>query len=907
MSTHLDVSQRLATWKIEATDPNNANYPHADLDEAIQRLQTISGLVTKLRTNTDEFNADDVVTLFGTLNSGNRMKNKVAKENPMPELRRKLLEMLDGIGNPIDKIITASNQIKYAGFSMLGELYGWVKNEEVPLYNSCAIDALGYLGYDVDQKGDAASYAALVASHEKFKQIYKKEVGQLRPDMPLNLEIDKLYNVIDKVDLKTNPSPKITTGYWRITLPDDWIIDKKDGGKARVNIWQPCLEHGIAAIGFDDDHENFQVKKFKSIQPGDKVVAFLLNKQIGGIGTVTKAYDAQLFEQRPKDQDYWDGNFWFRIGVKWQAVSLTTTVLPENTANMFYGSTIMSLSETQYADVMKAVNPDHDSAAFSGFSIEAFRFLTDLAQNNSIEWMQANKTRYANYVREPFRALFQEVGPKLKPVLDPFLIPDELEISPKSGKTLANINKRWAKGKDPYHSYYWGAFYRSSLKKQTDAQLFINMQPDNIRVGFYLNQTAKVYKQFRDRVLAHPNLFWKLITELEINDVFSFESERGAEGVEIITVSSEKDLSDWVAEGNFNLLRYFEAENSVVSSPQFADEVYDVLKQVFPVYLWAVADDWETAVEFYLSEGSDELDEDDILPELYDAERFLNTTHLQADVMEELKELLLDKKQIVLYGPPGTGKSFVAQELAKLLTELADPPEERVEMIQFHPAYSYEDFIEGIRPESKPTGDGTFTIDYPTKSGVFTTFCQNARKRPDKPHVFIIDEINRGNIARIFGELMLLLEYRQRSVPLPYSKKRFHIPENVYIIGTMNTADRSIALVDFALRRRFHFFYFKADPDLFEQWLTVHPVSVPYLATLYRALIEEEAIDDPDYAIGHSHFMKDGLSEAELRSIWRRSIEPYLREYYLENLEKAKPWYWDGAKVKQIREQNGTV
>ena len=262
--------------------------------------------------------------------------------------------------------------------------------------------------------------------------------------------------------------------------------------------------------------------------------------------------------------------------------------------------------------------------------------------------------------------------------------------------------------------------------------------------------------------------------------------------------------------------------------------------------------------------------------------------------------LLLDKKQIILYGPPGTGKTYVAQELAKWIIGLARPSADQVEMVQFHPAYSYEDFIEGIRPESKPTGDGHFTVDYPPRPGVFRRFCKVAQANPNQPHVFIIDEINRGNIPRIFGELMLLLEYRERDVPLPYSGGRFRIPPNVYLIGTMNTADRSIALVDFALRRRFHFFQFRADPDLLERWLAQHSVPVPYLAKLYRRL-SQEAIDDPDYAVGVSYFMDPELTETKLARIWQYSILPYLAEYHVEQRARVKNWEWESDFMRGIR------
>jgi len=260
---------------------------------------------------------------------------------------------------------------------------------------------------------------------------------------------------------------------------------------------------------------------------------------------------------------------------------------------------------------------------------------------------------------------------------------------------------------------------------------------------------------------------------------------------------------------------------------------------------------------------------------------------------------------LILQGPPGTGKTFVAQRLAKLLTGLAEPSTAVVETVQFHPAYSYEDFIEGIRPKSRQQ-NGQYFVEYPVEDGSFRKFCLRAQKQPDQKYIFIIDEINRGNIPRIFGELMLLLEYRDQTVTLPYSGRQFNIPPNVYLIGTMNTADRSIALVDFALRRRFHFVTFEANPDLFDRWLKAHPLHIPYLGALYRQLAKD-AIDDKQFAIGPSHFMDEHLTVKKLEQIWRWSILPYLREYYFDQPAKAERWAWDEPHVRQIREQNGSV
>ncbi len=290
--------------------------------------------------------------------------------------------------------------------------------------------------------------------------------------------------------------------------------------------------------------------------------------------------------------------------------------------------------------------------------------------------------------------------------------------------------------------------------------------------------------------------------------------------------------------------------------------------------------------------------------EPYGRADFLRQTYLTEAMADELHDLLREKQQIILYGPPGTGKTYVARHLGRWLTGLAAPPPERLTLIQFHPAYSYEEFIEGIRPETAEWG-GRQTVSYPTRPGAFVRFCR-AAAHVDGPCVFIIDEINRGNVARIFGELMLLLEYRDEAIPLPTSGAYFRIPPNVYLIGTMNTAARSIALVDFALRRRFHFFRFAADPDLFDRWLAEHPAAPPYLGALYRRLAAE-AIDDPNFAIGPSLFMRE-LDEEGLARVWRRSVLPYLEEYYVDQPARVERWAWEGELVRGLRQaQDGST
>ncbi|MFZ0544624.1 MAG: AAA family ATPase [Candidatus Promineifilaceae bacterium] len=238
------------------------------------------------------------------------------------------------------------------------------------------------------------------------------------------------------------------------------------------------------------------------------------------------------------------------------------------------------------------------------------------------------------------------------------------------------------------------------------------------------------------------------------------------------------------------------------------------------------------------------------------------------------------KGQAVFYGPPGTGKTYLAERLAHHLTAESDG---LVELVQFHPAYAYEDFIQGIRPQ---TGDDG-RLTYPMKPGRFLDFCQRAANR-DGRCVLIIDEINRANLSRVFGELMYLLEYRDRRIPLA-GGGTLRIPDRVRLIGTMNTADRSIALVDHALRRRFAFIRLAPNYDILRHYHrdTGYPIErlIPILTRL------NNHINDPHYEVGHTFFLHENLS-AVLPDIWQMEIEPYLEEYFFDRPTSVDNFRW---------------
>jgi hypothetical protein len=248
--------------------------------------------------------------------------------------------------------------------------------------------------------------------------------------------------------------------------------------------------------------------------------------------------------------------------------------------------------------------------------------------------------------------------------------------------------------------------------------------------------------------------------------------------------------------------------------------------------------------------------------------------HLPVPWLERLFGLLADKKQLILYGPPGTGKTFIAQQVGRHIAEHGGTSR----LVQFHPSYTYEDFFEGYRPRQQEGG----TLSFDLVPGALRDLAGVAESNPKLPHLLIIDEINRGNIATIFGELYFLLEYRDEAIHLQYSHdEAFRLPRNLLVMGTMNTADRSIALVDSALRRRFYFVGLIPTREpvnrVLTDWLAAHdlpPDAADVLAELNRVISDEE------FSIGPSYFMTKHGTAPDLERIWVHSIMPLLEERY---------------------------
>ena len=344
-----------------------------------------------------------------------------------------------------------------------------------------------------------------------------------------------------------------------------------------------------------------------------------------------------------------------------------------------------------------------------------------------------------------------------------------------------------------------------------------------------------------------------------------------------------------------------------VESEYFYDETRDSYKHVRKVNWthkghWKIDDNLPTKTltditnyqeftnnikELFKNEiGDVDPDENSYPP--YTEEDFLDDVYISEDKYNTLKDLLRIKKNLIIQGPPGVGKTFMAKRLAYSI--MGEKNQERCLMVQFHQSYSYEDFIQGFRPSK----DG-----FNLKNGSFYEFCKRAEDDDENKYFFIIDEINRGNLSKIFGELFMLIENDKRGeknkIRLVYSDELFYIPKNVYIIGLMNTADRSLAMLDYALRRRFRFFTLTPgfDSTGFKNYQNgLASDKFNKVIDLIKELNVKIAADETlgaGFTIGHSYFcnLKD---EKDLKNIMDYEIIPLLEEYWFDEPDKVKNW-----------------
>jgi uncharacterized protein (DUF2461 family) len=514
---------------------------------------------------------------------------------------------------------------------------------------------------------------------------------------------------------------------------------------------------------------------------------------------------------------------------------------------------------------------------FNGFCLDTFRFLEELASNNRRSWMECQRARYRFAVREPLIELCRAL---VERYVEPVLHQGhgwEFDTMPRSGHALTSICKNDYGRTRPYNTALWITFCRNGLSaKRTDAQLFVRIDATGASYGLRIGPEAREASQRLRRHIQQDAA--GIVQALREHDALTRcrfgESSPGASDS---VVSAPDDLRAWASARELIVRKHVEAGSPLLSSEEFVGDVLLTFDSLLPLFACATLDDpakflvKPAATSMNYSTGVDE---------------FLRATYLDATWLQRAQELLRLKRQLILQGVPGTGKTHVARSLATLLTGGRD---DAVRLVQFHPAFGYEEFVEGIKVKSIEV-NGRSDVSYPVEDGLLCAFASEAARHPSLPHVLLIDELNRGNLPRIFGELLYVLEYRDQAVVLPYSRRPFQLPANLYILGTMNAADRSVALVDQALRRRFSFLEMLPDARVLGRWLKEHPpedATAEAIVTLFERLNRHLGRDlGPQHFIGHSFFMVPELDEARLRIVWEHQVMPQVEELLAAHPER---------------------
>lgn len=423
----------------------------------------------------------------------------------------------------------------------------------------------------------------------------------------------------------------------------------------------------------------------------------------------------------------------------------------------------------------------------------------------------------------------------------------------------------------------WDEFYKSGI-------MGIGWDDVTDLKGFSSKEEIKDYmKKVYDPSYSYKNnahCLWQFANEIKVGDViFVKKGIHKIIGKGIVTSDYIYDTS----RSTYKHIRKVDWQNK----GEWEHPGQAVMKTLTNIS--AYPDYVQKLLALFAEDTSEEVSEQkEIKYPLYSKDDFLNEVYMDEDTYNTLTELLEAKYNVILQGAPGVGKTFAAKRLAYSIMGQKDTS--RVAMVQFHQSYSYEDFIQGYRPSK----DG-----FELENGTFYKFCKEAEEDNERPYFFIIDEINRGNLSKILGELMMLIEKDKRGekIKLLYSNEWFTVPQNVRIIGMMNTADRSLALMDYALRRRFAFFDFAPafSSEGFKNYLAEKNSQkleslITAVESLNNTISSDESLGD-GFRIGHSYFCTDGeITDEWLKSVVEYEVIPLIKEYWFDEPTKVRDW-----------------
>ena len=590
---------------------------------------------------------------------------------------------------------------------------------------------------------------------------------------------------------------------------------------------------------------------------GDWIVAARGTDRVLGIGMVVGPYEHHPGEALPH-----------RFRVEWQETD------PRKVSEPTWKRVAQKLERDRLPRI-REIRPENEGRHDAAFPPEAFQLLDGLTGDPTRDFYSDRKDDFQEHLIDPFQTLFRGVGE---------LLPTPMKEALETENRLFSRIPKNDYGRGGAWDFYWGAFYPRGEKRTEAPQLYLAIRGDRLDFGFSLGSYAE---EFTARFLATTRRRTVALVELLKDSVDGNGFLLGAseEDVEEGRSGPHDDIVDWLSNAGPGKLtvRVVMPTDEVLQmgEAELRERIRDTFVRLFPLLLIAIHDDPISPITEFLGLGPEGGEES---PE-YSLEEVSEETGLEVALLNSWVAAIQRKGQAVLYGPPGTGKTFLAERLARHLVSGGDGI---LELIQFHPAYEYEDFIQGLRPV---TGEGG-QIEYRRLPGRFLNFCRQAQGRSGTS-VLIIDEINRANLSRVFGELMYLLEYRNQNVRLA-SGESFRIPASVRILGTMNTADRSIALVDHALRRRFAFLHLRPDFEVLKRHHEAEGRTVDGLVRVLKRINDE--IRDPHYHLGITFFLNSRLGP-ELEAIWRMEIEPYLEEFFFDAKATVDQFRW--ARVRE--------
>lgn len=759
-----------------------------------------------------------------------------------------------------------------------------VDNKRFTILNNKAVEAFQLMGASIPSEL-TAQYKAIRNAELQLMEWY--------PEFKNLYQVDALTHFLIGTDegkpWKNKLSGPVTAS------PRYWLM--APGREAEH--WDTCLENGVILYGADQfpDLTSYDTKEKVSelfsnvfengekktnnilatyefahvMKEGDIVIVKKGLYELLGYGRVTSGYrwdESRDTYRNTRDVD------WISTG-EWPApegVQLVQKTLTDLTPYEGYADKLISVMKGKVPP--GTVNEPRETYRIKhSISQTTFDLLAGLSENPTAAHYSANQDSIKQHVEIPVQDLMKSIRSQLPDAV--------LEVMETEKRLFSRIIKNdWGRG--GAWDFYWGAFYPKGGKRIEDAQLFIWINRNRIGGGFFMGRySTEQRERFLSNCNQHRDAIKELLSEsLSREDLIFGESDAGTEE-NLFDSIPNITFESWLQDPGKAGLRCgleLELDEVLELSPEELTAKYSTLfREVFPLVILATSDQPLRDIAEYLGHRTAVSEDNPV----YTMEQCAAETYLPLASIKRWVASIERKKQAIFYGPPGTGKTFVAEKLSRHLIGGADGLSE---IVQFHPSYAYEDFIQGLRPKTTVNG----TLEYAMVPGRFKDFCSRARECQGTC-VLIVDEINRANLARVMGELMYLLEYRRESIPLS-GGEQFRIPENVRIIGTMNTADRSIALVDHALRRRFAFIGLYPDYEVLAKYHADNKFSPEGLIGVLEQL--NAAINDKHYSVGISFFLQPEI-ESNIEDIWQMEIEPYVEELFFDQPDKAKSFSWE--------------